>query len=240
MLFYKVLILFWGFTRTCSHAWWFENRKLLQCVSPQPDTNDSISSGFDEGPPSEKRNVLWLVSCPSALWLANSLDAFQHCPASCQNSKFVNIAISIQTSRILNKRITRTFARTDIARHIKVVMLLLLLFFWAKSLFSPTDLHYLWPHIYANSFSASGRRCWSGRARGFTGNTVHKPELCSQTLLYQTLHARWNENDIQNFLKTVGFHQKYSDIKTPALGFSILKRAELNQAFSTRQPFKFL
>ncbi len=32
-------------------------------------------------------------------------------------------------------------------------------------------------------------------------------------LLYQKLHARWNENDIQNFLKTVGFHQKYSDIK---------------------------
>ncbi len=29
---------------------------------------------FDEGPPSEKQNVLWLVSCPSALWLANSLD----------------------------------------------------------------------------------------------------------------------------------------------------------------------
>ncbi len=26
MLFYKVLILFWGCTRTCSHAWWFENR----------------------------------------------------------------------------------------------------------------------------------------------------------------------------------------------------------------------
>ncbi len=26
MLFYKVLMLFWGCTRTCSHAWWFENR----------------------------------------------------------------------------------------------------------------------------------------------------------------------------------------------------------------------
>ncbi len=25
MLFYKVLLLFWGCTRTCSHAWWFEN-----------------------------------------------------------------------------------------------------------------------------------------------------------------------------------------------------------------------
>ncbi len=41
---------------------------------------------------------------------------------------------------------------------------------------------------------------------------------------------RWNENDIHNFLKTVGFLQKYSDIKTPAR--LILKRAVLNQAFS--------
>ncbi len=37
---------------------------------------------------------------------------------------------------------------------------------------------------------------------------VHKVELRSQTLLYKALHARWNENNIQNFLKTVGFHQK--------------------------------
>ncbi len=66
------------------------------------------------------------------------------------------------------------------------------------------------------------RRCW--RERGFHGNTVHKAELLPQTLLYQTLHARWNENDIQNVPKTVGFHQKYSDINTPALGL-ILKRA---------------
>ncbi len=28
-----------------------------------------------------------------------------------------------------------------------------------------------------------------------------------------------NENDIHHFLKTVGFLQKYSDIKTPAPGF---------------------
>ncbi len=53
----------------------------------------------------------------------------------------------------------------------------------------------------------------------------------------QTLYARLNKNCIQNFLKTVGFHKKYSDIKTPALGF---KRAELNQAFSPPgQPFEF-
>ncbi len=37
------------------------------------------------------------------------------------------------------------------------------------------------------------------------------------------------ENDIQHFLKTLGFHQKYNDIKTPALGFDF-ESAELNQA----------
>ncbi len=60
-------------------AWWFENSIILHIIyiitipfSPAWHKG-SISSGFDEGPPSEKRNVLWLVSCPSALWLANSL-----------------------------------------------------------------------------------------------------------------------------------------------------------------------
>ncbi len=89
MLFYKVLILFWG---VLEHALmlggskitlFFSQFTLLQYLSHQPDTNGSISSGFDEGPPSEKLNVLWLVSCPSALWLANSLDVFQYCPAPC-------------------------------------------------------------------------------------------------------------------------------------------------------------
>jgi len=31
---------------------------LLKYLSPQPDTKDSIISGFDEGPPSKKQNVL--------------------------------------------------------------------------------------------------------------------------------------------------------------------------------------
>ncbi len=31
---------------------------LLQYLSSQPDTNDSISCGFDEGPLSEKLNVV--------------------------------------------------------------------------------------------------------------------------------------------------------------------------------------
>ncbi len=51
---------------------------------------------------------------------------------------------------------------------------------------------------------------------GASTKAVHKR---SQTLLYQTLYARLNDNDIHHFLKTVGFLQKYSDIKTPAPGF---------------------
>ncbi len=76
----------------------------------------------------------------------------------------------------------------------------------------------------ADQLSAIRMRCWSG-------NAVHKAELRSQILLYQTLYIRWNENDIQHFLKTVGFHQKYSEIKTQYC-VSILKGAELNQAFA--------
>ncbi len=115
-----------------------------------------------------------------------------------------------------------------------------LLYSWIYLYHSPTDLHYLWPNIYANEFSASGRRCWSGREWGFPGNAVHKTELCSQTLLYQTLHARRNENDKYNFLKTVSFHQKYSDIKTPAPGFDFETCSAQPSVLSTCQPFQFL
>ncbi len=52
----------------------------------------------------------------------------------------------------------------------------------------------------ANSFSASRRRFWSGRNR--------VPQfLHSQTLLYKALQSTWNENDVVNFLRTVGFLQ---------------------------------
>ncbi len=50
MLFYKVLTLFWG----VEHALIFGiSKTYLPSL-----TNDSISSGFDEVPPSEKLNVL--------------------------------------------------------------------------------------------------------------------------------------------------------------------------------------
>jgi len=39
---------------------------------------------------------------------------------------------------------------------------------------------------------------------------VYKAALISQTLLYQALQARLNENDIESFLKTVGFLLKYT------------------------------
>ncbi len=90
-----------------------------------------------------------------------------------------------------------------------------------------------------NSLPAGGAVEAGELQQVFPGNALHKTELWTQTLLYQTLNARWNENDIQHFLKIVGFHQKYSDIKTAAW-VSILKRAELNHAFPNPQPFKFL
>ncbi len=102
--------------------------------------------------------------------------------------------------------------------HSKVAFGVSYLLFWnetASMTYAPFewDLRRMQPSKWDTAY-ASGRRCCSGRERGFPGNAVHKTELLSQMLLYQTLYARWNENDIQNFLKTVGY-QKYSDIKTP-------------------------
>ncbi len=82
MLFYKVWFCFGGV---------LEHALIFQYLSPQPDTNGEISSGFDEGPPSEKRNMLWLVGCPSALWLVNRLHTISVLPRPSQNGKFINI-----------------------------------------------------------------------------------------------------------------------------------------------------
>ncbi len=73
MLFYKVWFCFGGV---------LEHALIFQYLSPQPDTNGEISSGFDEGPPSEKRNMLWLV---------NRLDTISVLPRPSQNGKFINI-----------------------------------------------------------------------------------------------------------------------------------------------------
>ncbi len=109
---------------------------------------------------------------------------------------------------------------------------------WIYLYHRPTDLHYLWPCISANELSASRRCCWSGRAQGVPGNAVHKTKLRSQTLIYQTLYARWNENNTQHFLKT-DFHSKYSDIRTPALGFDFETCSAQPSVLPTSEPFKF-
>ncbi len=92
-----------------------------------------------------------------------------------------------------------------------------LLYSWIYLYHSPTELHYLWPHIYANELSASGRHCWSGD-RGFPGNTVHKTELLSQTLLYQTLcKMKWKWHP--NFSKNSRFPSEIQWYKNTRTGF---------------------
>ncbi len=59
---------------------------------------------------------------------------------------------------------------------------------------------------------------WAAWTKKCQGRVFVPVQPCLQTLLYQALHARWNENDIEHFLKTV-FLQKYSDVKTPAPRF---------------------
>ncbi len=66
---------------------------------------------------------------------------------------------------------------------------------------------------------------------------VHKTELHTQMLLYQTLYARLNENDIQHFLKTVCFHKKYSDIKTFRFDFETCSAQP--SVLPTCQPVEF-
>ncbi len=101
---------------------------LLQYLSPQPDPNDSISSGFDEGPPSEKLNVLWLVSCPNVLWLANSLDGVSVLPRPLPKQQVLEYChINSDLENTEQEDHAEPLHALDIARHIKVVMLLLFL-----------------------------------------------------------------------------------------------------------------
>ncbi len=105
---------------------------LLKYLPPRPVTNYSISSGFDEGPPPEKWNVLWLVSCPSALWLVNSLDGVSVLPHPLQKQQvcqYCHINADLQNIE-QEDRADPLHAR--ILQDIKVVMLLL---FLAKSHF---------------------------------------------------------------------------------------------------------
>lgn len=101
-------------------------------------------------------------------------------------------------------------------------------------LFGPTLLRHT-----RRSYPQVSSIVFDGRARGFHVKAVHKTELSSQMLLYQKLYAKLNENDIQNVLKTVGFLQKYSDIKTTALGFDFEACSAQPSILPTSQPFKF-
>ncbi len=68
-----------------------------------------------------------------------------------------------------------------------------LLYSWIYLYHSPTDLHYLWPHIYANELSTRGRRCCSGRARGFpiNGSTQKRAPLTNAALYDIICKMKW-------------------------------------------------
>ncbi len=107
-----------------------------------------------------------------------------------------------------------------------------LLYSWIYLYHGRTDLHYLWPaaYIYMQmNYLPAGGAVGAGETE-VSLVTQHTKQRYwgyisvmserAKTLLFQTFHARWNENDIQHLLKTVGFLQKYSDIKAPAPGFN--------------------
>ncbi len=120
---------------------WFKNRIIFHIIyiiiialSPACH-NDSISSRFDEDPPSEILNVLWLVIFPIALWLAKLRWHFSTALPLAKTASSSILPYQFRSREYWTRELCRTFARTDIARHIKVVMLLLLLLFLAKSCF---------------------------------------------------------------------------------------------------------
>ncbi len=81
---------------------------LLQYLSPQPDTNDSISSRFDKAPAFRKTKCVvigWLFQC--VVIGEQFRRRLSTAPPLAKTVSFFNIAISIQTSRILNRRIVQ-------------------------------------------------------------------------------------------------------------------------------------
>ncbi len=112
----------------------FSQFTLLQCLFPQPNTNVSISSGFDEGLPCEKRNVLWLVSCSQCVVIGEQLRrCFSTAPPLAKTASSSILPYQFRPREYWARGSCRNFACTDIARHIKVVMLLLM--FLAKARF---------------------------------------------------------------------------------------------------------
>ncbi len=83
----------------------------------------------------------------------------------------------------------------------------------AYFLFMFADRHQSFPQISKRKFIL----CQLQKYCSFPCNGYNQisSELTNAT--FQALQERWNENDIEAFLKTVGSFQRYSHIKTPTL-----------------------
>ncbi len=114
-----------------------------------------------------------------------------------------------------------------------------LLYSWIYLYHSPTDLHNLWPHIYANELSTSGRRCWSRRARGFpiNGSTQKRAPLTNAALSDIICKMKWKWH--LKFSANSWFPSEISDIKTPALGFDFETCSAQPSVLPTCQPVEF-
>ncbi len=94
---------------------------------------------------------------------------------------------------------------------------------------SPTDLYYLW-RIYMQSNSLPAGSTVVVLEIKVSPVTLYTNQSSAHKLCFIRHYMQdENENDIQYFLKTFGFHQKYSDIK---ITVSILKHTVLSQELS--------
>ncbi len=104
----------------------------------------------------------------------------------------------------------RTFARTDMEQHIRVVTLLLFCFFWL--------IHDLWWRIYANWFSASRRRCWS-RDWGFPGNCCPNSSAPLTNAALSDIECKMKLKWYPKCWEDSQCHSEIQWYKTPAPGF---------------------
>ncbi len=134
MLFYKVLILFWGCTRTYSHVWWFENHIIFHIIY-------IITTPFS--PAWHKRldqfRIWWRPTfrkktCVVIGWLSQCVvigeqlrRRFSIAPPLARTASSSILPYQFRPREYWTRGSCRTFACTDIARHIKVVMLLFFL-----------------------------------------------------------------------------------------------------------------
>ncbi len=98
------MLLWWLKTGSglTAHCWGWKKNSL-----PSLTQTARLVPGLMKARLPKKRNVLWLVSCPSVLWLASSLDGVSVLPHPLPKQQVRQYCHINSDLRILNKRIVQ-------------------------------------------------------------------------------------------------------------------------------------